>query len=155
MILIYSRASSCIRMDFSNSVMDYRAFPHLLMHCHADLCIPCILMFFHTFTHPHSFMHPHAHVLSLFVRIGVCKTLKKQHFENSAPTNKAFARNAHADSRGNMRVGVTVVQSWSESVFPLSLECPLDWREFLGVGVTAAPHPVSQEVGGAEGISPN
>ena len=38
-----------------------------------------------------------------------------------------------------MRVGVTVVESWSESVFPLSVECPLDWCEFLGFGVTAAP----------------
>ena len=53
-----------------------------------------------------------------------------------------FAYNAHADSRGTTSVGVPIAQSWSGSVFPLSLEFPLDWRGFLGFDVTAAFCPV-------------
>ena len=98
-----SNTFSCIFVyshGFSNSLMHYHAFPHLLMHCHADLCIPCILMFFHTFTHPHSFMHSHARVLSLFVRVGVCKTLENAAFWKFS-SNKQGVRSQRA--RGQSR----------------------------------------------------
>ena len=143
MILTHSRASSCIRMDFqivSCIIMHSRTFSCIVMRTYAFHASWCFFIPSRTLIHSCILMRA---FWVCSCASGFAKHWKTQHFENSAPTNKAFARNAHADSRGNMRVGVTVVQSWSESVFPLSLECPLDWREFLGVGVTAAPHPVT------------
>ena len=55
----------------------------------------------------------------------------------SGPANSTFARKITTDSRGNKRFGVTAVANWGELVFPLSLGCPFNWRELLGVGVTA------------------
>ena len=98
-----------------------------------------------SYLHAPSFIHAFSCARSESVRArrGLQNIEKRNICENSGLRNKMFAHNVHAGSRGKTCVGVTVAQSWSESVFPLSLECPLDWREFLGFGVTAAPHPVT------------
>ena len=63
----------------------------------------------------------------------------------SAPENDSFARRSATDSRINIRIGTTAAQKWDVSVFVLSPEGQCDWDDFLAVGATAAPHPVSFE----------